>query len=210
MAVGARANRYNFVIALFVTLGSFTYGFNSAAMAGVLGLPSFYVYFAIDTTTSYGNSILGAVNGVFLAGGAIGCWSLAWLADAFGRRVCIQVVCVICILSAALQCGSVHVAMLLVGRLLNGVGIGMVNCIVPTYQSEIAPARQRGRLVGLHATMGCVGYVSYTDSHFSYTVLTSSLRALLLGPLSATTSRRILQFNGVCLWAYKLLLLSSS
>lgn len=160
MANDAKANYYNVAIALFVTLGSFTYGYNSASMAGILGLPSFYTYFAIDATSTYGTSILGAVNGVFLAGGAIGCWSLAWLADTFGRRICIQIICGICVVSAALQCGSVHIAMLLVGRLLNGFGIGMFNCIVPTYQSEISPAKQRGLLVGLHATMGCVGYVS--------------------------------------------------
>lgn len=160
MAVGAKANRYNFLIACFVALGSFTYGFNSAAFAGVLGLPSFYTYFNIDTTTSNGTAILGAVNGIYLAGGALGCWSLAYLADLFGRQICIQVVCVICIVSAAMQCGSVHIAILLVGRLLNGFGVGMINCTVPTYQSEIAPAKQRGRLVGLHGTLLVAGYVS--------------------------------------------------
>jgi MFS family permease len=65
----------------------------------------------------------------------------------------------VCIISAALQAGSVHIAMLLVGRVMNGVSIGWINSIVPTYQSEIAPAAQRGRLVGSHGFIICIGYV---------------------------------------------------
>ena len=52
----------------------------------------------------------------------MGCCIVAWLADRIGRKKTIQMVCAVCIVSAALQAGSVHVAMLLVGRFLNGVG----------------------------------------------------------------------------------------
>lgn len=62
MAVGAKANRYNVLIAFFVTLGSFTYGFNSSVTAGVIGLPSFFEYIGIDITTSSGNSTLGGAS----------------------------------------------------------------------------------------------------------------------------------------------------
>ncbi|KAL2817751.1 hypothetical protein BDW59DRAFT_165798 [Aspergillus cavernicola] len=158
MAVGAKANRYNVLIALFVTLGSFTYGYNSSVTAGVIGLPSFFEYLDIDTSTAQGNSIVGAINGVFLGGGAIGCWTLAWIADTIGRRRTIQVVCIICVISAAIQTGSVHVAMFLVGRLLNGFGVGMINCVIPLFQSEISPAAQRGRLVGFHGFILVAGY----------------------------------------------------
>lgn len=159
MAISTKANRYNFLITFFVALGSFTYGYNSSVTASVIGLPSFFSYFNIDIKTDNGSAVAGAINGVYSAGGAIGCWTLAWLADSLGRRRCIQVVCLICIVSAALQAGSVHVAMFLVGRLLNGFGVGMINCVVPTYQSEIAPASQRGRLVGIHGVLIVTGYV---------------------------------------------------
>ncbi|OAP57937.1 hypothetical protein AYL99_08675 [Fonsecaea erecta] len=166
MAIGTKANRYNFLIAFFVTLGSFTYGYNSSVTAGVIGLPTFFKYFDIDVTTSSGSSTLGAINAVYLAGGAIGCWTLGWLADIIGRCRTIQVVCVICVISAAIQCGSVHVAMFLVGRLINGFGVGMMNCVIPIFQSEISPPTQRGRLVGLHgfilvAGYSCGGWTSY-------------------------------------------------
>lgn len=102
---------------------------------------------------------LQAINGVYLAGGAFGCWTLAWLADSIGRRRAIQLTCAICIVSAAIQSGSVHVGMFLVGRLLNGFGVGLITCVIPLYQSEISPAAQIGRLVGLHGFILVAGYV---------------------------------------------------
>ncbi|OCT51766.1 sugar transporter [Cladophialophora carrionii] len=156
--IRAKANTYNFAVTFFVALGSFTYGYNSSVMASVLGLPSFFSYFNIDVDTNSGSSITGAINGVYVAGGAIGCWTLYWLADRLGRKRCIQIISLLCILSAALQAGSVHIAMLLVARCLNGFGVGMINCIIPTYQSELAPASQRGRLVGAHGVLIVTGY----------------------------------------------------
>lgn len=41
-----KANRYNHVIALFVCLGSYSYGFNSGIIGGVIGQPSWYSYFS--------------------------------------------------------------------------------------------------------------------------------------------------------------------
>jgi hypothetical protein len=41
-----------------------------------------------------------------------------------------------------------------------GMGVGMVNVITPLYQSEVSPAHSRGRMVGSHGFMLCVGYVS--------------------------------------------------
>jgi len=38
-------NAYNFLIVFTVALGSFTYGYNSAIIGAVLGLPSFFSYF---------------------------------------------------------------------------------------------------------------------------------------------------------------------
>lgn len=103
-----------------------------------------------------------ATNGLYTGGGVIGCLFVPTLLDAFGRKRTIQITTVLCVLSAALQTGSVHIAMLLVARFLNGIGVGMINVTVPIYQSEISPAKMRGRMVGSHGFLLCVGYVSET------------------------------------------------
>jgi hypothetical protein len=44
-------NRFNFTIVFFVALGSFTYGFNSAVIGSILGLPSFLNYFDLNANS---------------------------------------------------------------------------------------------------------------------------------------------------------------
>ncbi|KAL1869405.1 hypothetical protein Daus18300_005617 [Diaporthe australafricana] len=157
----ATANRYNFLIVFLVTFGSLTYGYNSAIIGAVLGLSSFFKYFGIDLygpNAAESSRITGTTNGVFAAGGLLGCILMTWLGDAYGRKVAIQVTSVLCVIAGIVQAASVHIAMFLVGRFLMGVGVGMVNAITPLYQSEISPAHLRGRMVGTHGFILCVGY----------------------------------------------------
>lgn len=101
-------------VAFFVALGSFTYGFNSAIIGAVIGQPSFFSYFKFNPETSYGGSIVGASNGVYAGAGCIGCWTVYWMLDILGRKRAIQVITLVCIISAAIQAGSVRIAMFLV------------------------------------------------------------------------------------------------
>lgn len=98
--------------------------------------------------------------GVYYAGGFFGCLGVNWLADRLGRRMTVQLITAFIIASCIIQTASVHIAMFIVGRMLGGVGAGMINTIVPMYISELAPAAQRGRLVGFHGALTIVAYVS--------------------------------------------------
>jgi hypothetical protein len=63
-------NKYNFLIVFFVALGSFTYGFNSAIIGSILGLPSFLNYFDLSTTganAENGNRLIGGRFSLHLA-----------------------------------------------------------------------------------------------------------------------------------------------
>ncbi|KAK5209652.1 hypothetical protein LTR47_009050 [Exophiala xenobiotica] len=154
----AGGTRYNFLIVFFVALGSFTYGFNSAIMGLVIGLPAFFQYFNINLDDTKGNQITGATNGLYSGGGILGCIFVPWLLDRLGRRRTIQIAAALAIISAALQGGSVHIAMFLISRFLNGFAVGMLDTSIPVFQSEISPARQRGRMVGAHGVLIVIGY----------------------------------------------------
>lgn len=195
--VRAKANRYNFAIAFFSSLGSFTYGFNSSIIGSVIGMPSFYSYFNFVSSSSYGGSIIGASNGLYAGAGAIGCWTVFWLLDKLGRKRAIQIISVICIVSAALQAGSVHIAMFLVARFLNGIGVGMINSTIPVYISEISPAAQRGRLVGSHGFIICCAYVRITPVCLKlYSLLMCRYRVAQAGVALELITRPIQQSNG--------------
>ena len=57
-------SKYNLAVILFVALGSFTYGFNSAIIGSVYGLSSFLDYFglnAVGDNTARANHLLGGI-----------------------------------------------------------------------------------------------------------------------------------------------------
>ncbi len=56
--------------------------------------------------------------------------------------------------------GYEHVALLIIGRVLLGIGIGVSAVVVPAYLGEVAPANYRGRVVGAYEMMLCMGFLS--------------------------------------------------
>lgn len=69
--------------------------------------------------------------------------------------------------------GSVAVPMLVVSRVLQGFGMGMLNTLVPLYLVEVAPSPQRGILTGLTilsfglGTMRYVPVLLLLETHFT-------------------------------------------
>jgi MFS family permease len=108
---------------LFICLGSLSYGYGSSIIATTLGQPTFIHYFELDTRSN-GETLIGAINGLFQAGGIFGALSVVYVPDKLGRRWAIFIGGLFCLLGGALQAGSVNIAMFLVARLLSGYGIG--------------------------------------------------------------------------------------
>lgn len=50
-----------------------------------------------------------------------------------------------------------HTSMLLIGRLLVGLGIGCSAVVTPAYLGEISPAHLRGRIVESYEILLCIG-----------------------------------------------------
>lgn len=116
---------------LFIALGSMTYGYCSSIIATTLGQPSFIGYFDLDTVSN-AESLIGAINGLFQAGGLFGALSVLYLPDKLGRLWALFIGSAFCVVGGALQAGSVHIGMFLVARLLTGYGIGKRSNISPT------------------------------------------------------------------------------
>jgi MFS family permease len=65
----------------------------------------------------------------------------------------------IVMVAAALQAGSVHIAMFLAARVLNGIGAGMIITNTPVYMSEISPAHTRGLMVSSQGVSITLAYI---------------------------------------------------
>lgn len=65
----------------------------------------------------------------------------------------------ILILGAALCAGSVNVPMFIVARIIAGLGIGILTCVIPMYQAEVSTPETRGFMVSLTGVMFAIGYM---------------------------------------------------
>jgi MFS family permease len=145
-------------VVFFVALGALTYGYAFSVFSTSIGEPGFFTYFNLTEGSSYSNSILGAINALFSLGAALGALSIAWLPDKFGRKWTIIIAGTVSLIGGALVAGSAAIPMLVVVRLLHGVGVGMCITITPLYLSEVAPPAKRGLLAGMNASGLTLGY----------------------------------------------------
>ncbi|KAK7208416.1 MFS transporter [Myxozyma melibiosi] len=156
-SLAARPTAVELCLMFFVALGSLTYGYSSSIISTTRGQPSFNSYFSLDTASN-ATQLNGAMDGLFQAGGLFGALTVSYLADTFGRRKCIVLGSLLCVIGSALQAGSVHVAMFIAVRFITGFGVGQLLTSVPMYQSELSRPYSRGLTVGTHGVMIVIGY----------------------------------------------------
>lgn len=93
-------------------------------------------------------SVQGGITASMPGGSFVGALLSGFLSDILGRKRAIQVGAVIWCLGSILVCASQDIAMLVVGRFINGLSVGICSAQVPVYISELAPPSKRGRVVG--------------------------------------------------------------
>ncbi|EHY58279.1 hypothetical protein HRR83_004862 [Exophiala dermatitidis] len=169
MAAGKRkssshSSLYNRLVTVAVAFGSMTYGYCSAIIGSTIGQPGWYEFFDLPQQgePGYGGKTTDAIataNGLYSAGGAVGSLFIMWSATAIGRKHSIQVGAILAIIGGAFQGGAAALAMFHVGRVISGLGIGILVTACPMYLSELAPPENRGWLVGHHAIFLVFGYM---------------------------------------------------
>lgn len=81
-----------------------------------------------------------------------------WAADSWGRKRTIMFAAVWAVIAGIIQAASVHVGMLIAGRIIGGFAVGIMNMVIPVYNSEIAPTSKRGLITGLHGQFVGFGF----------------------------------------------------
>lgn len=138
----------SFLCVLAASLASLGLGLDVGMISSTLVQPTFISYFNNPSP-----SAIGGIVAAFSAGGAIGAYGCAYVADPFGRIWGLRTGAVVAVVGIALQAGAVHLAMLIIGRLIAGFGAAQLLAVFPVYASEIAPPQIRGMLGGLQMAM---------------------------------------------------------
>ncbi len=135
----------------FAAIGGLLFGYDTGVISGAeLFLKKDFVLstFALELI----------VSGV-LAGAAVGSFVGGRLADLHGRRRLLFGTAVIFAVGALACAAAQSAAMLVIGRLIVGVGIGLASGTVPVYISEVSAAEDRGWQVSLFQLAITVGIV---------------------------------------------------
>ncbi|KAJ3892127.1 sugar transporter [Lentinula edodes] len=144
---------FNTFIAAFSSIGAFLFGYDSGIIASVLTMSRFETRFSADP------SIQGAIVSTFSGGCFFGAAIAGWLNDRYGRKRTIQFGASIVIWGCAMQTGAHNTATLILGRIIAGFAIGILSMTVPLYNTEIAPPKIRGFLVGLTQESIGIGFL---------------------------------------------------
>ena len=75
----------------------------------------------------------GGIVAIYYFGTLLGCFLGGWAGDKYGRIKGIAIGSLWAILGAALQCSAKNVVWMIMARIINGVGTGVLNSVVPVW-----------------------------------------------------------------------------
>jgi SP family galactose:H+ symporter-like MFS transporter len=142
------------VVAAVAAIAGLLFGYDTGVISGAL------LFMKQDLHLSA--TLQEVVTSTVLVGAVIGAIVGGWLADRFGRRRVIIAAAVMFALGAIGTALAPTVPLLIAGRIVVGVAIGVVSLTAPMYISEMAPPKMRGSLVSFNQfalTLGIV--ISY-------------------------------------------------
>ena len=146
------SGRFVYLAAGFAALGGLLFGYDTGVISGAV------IFIKKDFALSTFPQEL--VVSMVLAGATVGALSGGKLADRFGRRPILLVTSVIFVAGAILCAAAPSLTMLVAGRVVVGLGIGLASTTVPVYISEVAPPKTRGWQVSLFQLAITIGILA--------------------------------------------------
>lgn len=150
-------NPYVLRLAFSAGIGGLLFGYDTGVISGAL----LYIrddFPSVDKKTWLQESIVSTAVAGAIIGAAIG----GWMNDHFGRKTTILVADFLFFAGAVIMASAPNPALLIVGRVFVGLGVGMASMTSPLYISEASPARIRGALVSTNGFLITGGqFLSY-------------------------------------------------
>ncbi|KAI1488871.1 general substrate transporter [Biscogniauxia mediterranea] len=145
-----------YVIAATSVIGGALFGFDISSMSAIIATQPYKCQFnqqGNHPTTGQcqgpDDVLQGGITAAMPGGSWLGAIISGFLSDILGRKTSIQVGAIIWIIGSVIVCASQNIPMLIVGRVINGLSVGICSAQVPVYISEISPPSKRGRFIGM-------------------------------------------------------------
>ncbi|KAA8916654.1 hypothetical protein TRICI_001180 [Trichomonascus ciferrii] len=167
---------YNtYFVAMTATIGGALFGFDISSMSATIGTEQYTTYFNNPTSDQQGG-----ITASMPGGSLVGAILAGFVCDRLGRKTTIQFSCILWIIGSILSCAAQNIAMLIVGRFINGLCVGFTSSQVPVYLAEISRHSVRGKIIVIQQLAIEVGILVmfYLGYGLSYVEGTASFRIL--------------------------------
>src|SRR5271167_4887057 len=154
--------RYLLESTIVGALGGLLFGFDTAVIAGTTQQLT-----VVDHLTSF---TLGLTVSIGLVGTVVGAMSAGVIGQRIGGREALRIMAILYTISALGCALSWNWPALMVFRFIGGLGVGGSSVLGPVYIAELAPAKWRGRMVGLFQINVVVGILLAYLSNYLITL----------------------------------------
>ncbi len=154
-----KKNSYIILISLIAAFGGLLFGFDIAIFSGTI--PFIQPYYQLTEAQ------LGWTGSSLYVGCVIGTMITGYVSDRYGRKLPLTIAAGIFMVSSVLMGWASSYSMLIVWRIIAGIGVGAASMLSPLYIAEVSPAAIRGRMVSVNQLTVVVGILlAYFSSYF--------------------------------------------
>ncbi|CAL8992559.1 unnamed protein product [Prunus brigantina] len=150
-------NPYILRLTVVAGIGGLLFGYDTGVISGAL------LYIKDDFEAVKDSSFLQeTIVSMAIVGAIIGAAAGGWINDAYGRKKATLLADIIFTLGAIVMAAAPDPYVLILGRLLVGLGVGVASVTAPVYIAEASPSEIRGGLVSTNVLMITGGqFLSY-------------------------------------------------
>lgn len=131
------------------TLGGFLFGYDTAVINGAVGPLSDYFSLSPEVTGfATASALIGCVIGSAISG---------ILSSRLGRKLSLIIAAILFLISAIGCALPESIEMLIVFRIIGGIGVGLASMVSPMYIAEISLPRNRGKYVSYYQLAVVIG-----------------------------------------------------
>lgn len=167
-------NPYVLLLAISAGIGGFLFGYDTGVISGA----SLYIqdeFPEVAKSAQLQGLIVSLTPGGAILGAALG----GWMNDKHGRRVSILVADFVFFIGAIVMGAAPTSNVIILGRFIVGVGVGMASMTAPLYISEASPTKVRGALVSFNGLLITGGqFIAYL-TNLAFTKVPHSWRWML-------------------------------
>lgn len=150
-AVGDEYNKFFLVqLVVIASMGGFLFGYDTGVVSGA-------VLYLKHTWPAITEEEKEFVVSLAQAGASIAALLAGPLQDKLGRKPVIMIADVFFTVGALIMALAPSVGVLMLGRFVVGVGVGMASLVVPVYLAEVSPQEVRGAVVAIDIMIVTLG-----------------------------------------------------